>query len=203
MLLYVTVSDGKLNVKNEVYVSIYDSNSSSNKNNQGGYYPQSNNPGSPNLNLPSFLSIPGYNPRPIPQHPRPPSASLFPIGNQLPPPTNSQPNSNPKRVQTLTYPDRNESNTTELSNDLNPVYSESDQPSVNDNHISENPVSGFVNHTDSAVRPISNLTVTLVPIVSVLVVFLVAGVISVVFWKKMCPMKPKSKKSDMVSLYFF
>ena len=54
------------------------------------------------------------------------------------------------------------------------------------------------NATDSTVK--QDLTITIVPVIAVCIVFVVVGVVAIVFRKKICPSRIKSKKANMVSL---
>lgn len=56
---------------------------------------------------------------------------------------------------------------------------------------------------DQAVKSPPDVTVTVVPIISVCVVFLMVGIIALVFRKKIHLGKPKSSKEDIVSRFFF
>lgn len=58
---------------------------------------------------------------------------------------------------------------------------------------------------DQPVKSVSDLTITLAPVVSVCAIFLVVGIIALVFRKKICLGRTKSNKDEMVSyftLYF-
>lgn len=51
---------------------------------------------------------------------------------------------------------------------------------------------------DQPVKSVSDLTVTVVPIVSVCAIFLMVGIIALVFRKKICLGRTKNNKDDMV-----
>lgn len=222
IFLYVTVSDGKLTAKNEIWVNVVNS-TGRDGGPQGGYFPNAaNTRGSSTRNRPPFLPLPGFDSRPRPP-PLPPNFGQFPsIGANQPPlgVGESIQNANKnKRNQTKTYIEddasisnvtRQESKTTLLL-PLNPLvpnfqYPPGTRPNLTSNRINDTPVvnneiSGNV--TESAAEPVSGLTITIIPVTSIFAIFIIIGVMAVIFRKKICPTRISSKKSDMVSYILY
>lgn len=220
MFLYVTVSDGKLTAKNEVWVNIVNSSASA-TGGSGPNFPDKRQPFSTNqgsvLRPPSFLNLPSvFN--------HPPSS----ISNN-PPPLPPQIASRPPIFQQKTYPDFNTAKPSkDLTDSLDPIHTHLLPVNISAN--SANPSIGkpstaysstlppigeegdgfednsiLSNHSplpaDSPVKSLTDLTVTVVPAVSVLAIFLAVAVIALVFRKKICMGRVKGTKDDIVSIF--
>lgn len=215
IFLYVTVTDGKLTAKNEVWVNVV--------NETGLYYPGGGiASGQPKVS-PPFLRFPGYNSRPPP----PPNVNLYnqpTIGNYRPDEQTSQSNNKNRKVQTKTYlePDVDVSNETETntqtkSTQLQPTnplvpkfeYPPGTRPDLKKNsaekdiHLLTNEIDtdgNIANATEGgAVKSVPDLTATIVPVASVCAIFLIVGAIALLFRKKICPSRSTAKKAKMVS----
>lgn len=193
--LYVTVYDGDLMAKTEVWVNILNSTASTLSSYNG--------------KRPPFL--PAFNPRP------PPS-----ISNNPPPiPPGQQPYFHPKPYLDLTtrkpiISTTKKPNTTHLLpvtfNDVNndiDNYSLTTRATTITTSTTTAKRNYFTNEIDAPnetfavdqpVKSVPDLTVTLVPVISVCVIFLIVGGIALIFRKKICLGRTKSAKDDMVSL---
>lgn len=194
--LYVTAYDGQLTAKLEVYVNILNSTSSS-------FSPQS--PKMPHQ-FPGLKSPPGFMPnfnaRPPPAVPKNPPAE---IANN-PPPMPSQPHFLPKTERpaknstTLLRPVKVATN--DVKNELEEETTTTRRSTTK--KTTATPVSGGntnnISPLDQAVKSDPDLTVTIVPIISVCAIFLMVGIIAIVFRKKIHLGKPKAAKDDMVRI---
>lgn len=194
-MFYVTISDGELTAKSEIFVNVINSS----------------NTYTPTRNGPPFLSQPSFDTRPRPLIP--PGLDIFnrPVEN----PANIN-----KRVQTKTYPtddtnsssvDRQNSMTTVLF-PKNPEIPQFEYPSPNKPDLKTNRIDGALqstnenlkhrtNLTDNTVKPVSDLATTIIPVTSIFAIFIIVGIMAVIFRKKICPSRSNSKKANMVSMY--
>ncbi|KYB29498.1 tyrosine kinase receptor Cad96Ca isoform X2 [Tribolium castaneum] len=165
--LYVTASDGELAAKFEVFVNILKDSDPNSSLN----FPGSKQNG---LVPPPFLTIPNFN-----QRPKSPTTA-----------TSRQPHFQPKpNVTTLLRPIK-----------IEPVKNEIDEKeeATTRKITKTTPTVQPLNKTiDQAVKTPPDLAVTVVPIISVCAVFLMVGIIAIVFRKKIHLGKPKSSKDDI------
>lgn len=152
MLLYVTVSDGKLTAKNEVFVNIVNGTAASNR--VGG-----------SVIRPPFYPLPNFG------HRQPPP--LFPTGT-----TPSQ----KIRLQPVTPF----------------VATATTEDTPGSSHTPVEVVNVTTVKTEETVRSPPDLTVTLVPVVSVCAVFLTVVILAVVFRNRIYWVRTKNTKDDMV-----
>lgn len=193
LLLYVTASkNGGIKAMTEVYVNIINSTASK------------TNPSSVNSKRPfPFLTFnSGQPPASIANNPPPypgthryrPNKQDTSIGI-----TNLSHNSSKSQhsVHLLPVKDDEEVDNYINENDQNrEVKSTTEGERSLQTHANENNV---LQPLDQAVRSVPDLTVTLVPIVSVCAIFLAVGIIALVFRKKICLGRTKDSKEDMVS----
>lgn len=165
-------------------------------------------PGSKNniLNNAGFLNINFKQPPPVPKYP-PPN-----IANNPPPNPARQPffqqkiERNPLKSTTSTVllpvkiPDRDIRNELKEDEQVMQEKQENDKKLLEtSNKTSLENKENSVEPVDQAVKSPSDLTVTIVPVISVCIVFLIVGVIAVIFRKKIYLGKPKGSKDDIVS----
>ncbi|XP_030754619.1 tyrosine kinase receptor Cad96Ca [Sitophilus oryzae] len=201
--LYVTMSNGALATKTEVYVNILNSSSP--------YKPPVNRPPFPNSGV--FSPFGGFNPRPqntppgkpsnmppddLPYYNNPPAH----IANN-PPPMPTRP-----RFQEKTYPDRPKkpgrnqtldgNGVDGSSNNLYETTSkEADKDKKKDEKVSEEETNAnSLDPTDSPVKS-PELGGALIPILAVCAIFFTIGVVAVVFRKRINLGKSDEKKDDM------
>ncbi|KAB0802088.1 hypothetical protein PPYR_04274 [Photinus pyralis] len=185
--LYVTAFNGDLPVKTEVWVKIVGSNSRSKASLKTNLNPFSN---TNNRFPPSLLSFTNFNsgqpPASIANNPRPfpGQMSYFPL------PTNK-----PNKTRLLPAQEKqNEADTADNSSieaELTTLTKETTTKryTYETNHINT-PI-------DQPVKSVPDLTITLVPIVSVVAIFLGVGIIALLFRKKICMGRIKESKDDM------
>lgn len=199
--LYVTVSDGDLKAKTEVYVNVLNSSapSSTNRASYPGKLPHP----------PSLFNFPNYGKRP--------SQSVV---NNPPPAIANNPPPQPNRksqAQEKTYPEYENSETPQVrtypqntKTHLLPVAklpeTTSNVPEDTDDVLKDdkkktNIPNNDLSAVDQPVKSASDLTITLAPVVSVCAIFLVVGIVAFVFRKKICFSRTKSSKDDMVSIH--
>lgn len=194
--LYVTVFDGELEAKTEVYVNILNANKKPTT--------SSKFPGQGLIRPPSFPNFPNFNTR-VPQPPAIPDNPPISIINN--------PSMIPKQphFQEKTYPVRKR-NSTQVTTVLRPVTVEdvdnelkTDEKqtttvastTVKDKEELNDLVNRNLLPVDQAVKSQPEIATTVVPIVSVCAVFLTVGIIAFVFRKKIYLGKPKDSKDDM------
>ncbi|XP_077287392.1 tyrosine kinase receptor Cad96Ca isoform X2 [Arctopsyche grandis] len=193
IFLYVTVSDGKLTAKNEIWVNVVNS-TGRDGGPQGGYFPSTaNTRGSSTRNRPPFLPLPGFDSRPR-APPLPPNFGQFPsIGTNQPSLGIGNPIQNGQESKTT------------LLLPLNPLVPKFQYPpgtrhNFTSNRIDDIPVVNNEisrNVTESAAEPVSGLTITIIPVTSIFAIFIIIGVMAVIFRRKICPTRISSKKADM------
>lgn len=194
MFLYVTATDGKLTAKSEVWVNIMNGSS------------PSYTPPSPNRMRPPFLSLPpGFSNRP----PAQPPASMSPSRDERPPPEHplGTPTLRPAN-KTLLQP--------VVINNYYPTFSEElstpkvlvttssttivdDELDVDPNSTNANVTGVFT--TDLPVESPPELSITLIFVLAICAVLLTAGLLAVVFRKKIYFRRTKNTKEDMVSRF--
>lgn len=194
-MFYVTISDGELTAKSEIFVNVINSTNTF--------------PGPPR-NGPPFLPQPVFDNRP---HPLIPGFDIFhrPTENSV---------DKKKIVQTNTYipndtnssnVDRQNSKTTVLL-PKNPEVPQFNHPLTNSPDPKTNRIDGALqsnnedtkrraNSTENVSRPVSDLAATIIPVTSIFAIFIIVGIMAVIFRKKICPSRSNSKKANMVSVY--
>lgn len=70
------------------------------------------------------------------------------------------------------------------------------------NYMDELELENDIFPVDQPVKSVPDLAVTLVPVISVCVIFLIVGGIALIFRKKICLGRTKSTKDDMVSFIY-
>lgn len=183
--LFVTVFDGKLTAKTEVWVNILNSSNSGSgsKGHQAHIHP-------PFLNLSPFNNRPpqsiANNPPPVPRPPGFQQKKTYPDPTQI-----------PDRVHLLPVsPTSQDSQDSERSNKTEGKDGSAfTTQKANTSHSpdSENELVPL----DQPVKSEPDLTITLVPVVSVCAIFLAVGIIALVFRKKICLGRTKGSKEDM------
>ncbi|KAF5289644.1 hypothetical protein FQA39_LY15002 [Lamprigera yunnana] len=190
IMLYVTASDGDLTAKTEVWVNIIGST---------GNRPKS-----------SFTSnINAYAIKHQDNRLRPPALLSFPnfSSGQPPPLIANNPRPYPGQNPTITLNTNNISKT-----HLIPVRNRTDEISNALRNLTRKAESMLIETTtkvlsdernqvtvpiDQTLKSIPELTVTIVPIVSVIAIFLTVGIVALLFRKKICLGRTKDSKEDM------
>lgn len=181
MFLYVTVSDGTLLAKNEVWVNIINGSSPSSS--------KQNRVRPPFLQLPS--NLPGYRPPPsLPSNnlqERPPIE--HPLGTSTPHITAT---SSPTKLHL--QPVMNTTSPVTLSTQIIPDITIASTTTIR-NILSTN-MSMYP--ADMPVKSPPDLTMTLVPVFSVCAIFLTVGILAVIFRKRIYIGRVKNSKEEMV-----
>lgn len=158
-------------------------------------------------NYPSFPSRLNVN-----NYPRPPSLPSFPSFNsgQPPPSIANNPTLFPAQ-RPYFHPPTTNGGTTKLTKiDVetkagNSPANNSKQPTLTSSESTVKPQkdenNGGSQNMDQAVKSVPDLTVTLVPIITVCAIFLAVGTIALVLRKKICFGQTKALKEDMVSIF--
>lgn len=194
MFLYVTVSDGKLTAKSEVWVNIINGSAQSSSPSNGG-----------NRIRPPFLSLPpGFSNRP----PAQPPPSLAPSRDERPPPEHplgtpmAHKPINKTYLLPVNYP------LTPLDNDLPETstihqFTESTtkRATTDDLNSIETNVTG-VFAADLPVQTTPELSLTLIPVLSVCAIFVTLGLLAIIFRKKIYFGRSKTTKEDMVGTHY-
>jgi hypothetical protein len=180
--LYVTASDGDLTAKFEVFADILK---------EQNQLSTPSFPGSKKNSLgpPGFPALPNFNQRPPPVPKNPPPS----ISNNPPPRPHFQQKSR-SNASTLLRPIRIEDVKNELSEETTTT-----RRTTTEADLTTQNYTGNGSLYDQAVKSPPDLTVTVVPIISVCAVFLMVGIIAAVFRKKIHLGKPKGSKDDIVS----
>lgn len=205
----MTVDDGDLIAKTEVYVNILNSTLSTLPLYNGN-----------KLRPPSFLSA--FNPRPPPSIGNNPSPPIPPPGgghHQQQQPYFQQKTyfelttknsilnlSNQKLNTTHLLPIINNSTDGNRSSTSTTVTSQISNVTTTKTIVNDedNIIGGQkdIFPIDRPVKSVPDLAVTLIPIISVCVIFLIVGGVALIFRKKICIGRAKSTKDDMVSVNF-
>ncbi|KAF5299462.1 hypothetical protein FQR65_LT01042 [Abscondita terminalis] len=184
ILFYITATDGDLTAKTEVWVNIVGSSNTRSKSSLSTNNPYSNKHQDNRLRPPTVLSFTNFNsgqpPPAIANNPRP-----YPVQKPLHPinlnktnliPVKDEIDNAPNKFNNTTEPELSSTEaTTKIIEERNEVHLPVDQP----------------------VKSIPDLTITIVPVVSVIAIFLGVGVIALLFRKKICLGRTKESKEDM------
>ncbi|KAJ3640586.1 hypothetical protein Zmor_027142 [Zophobas morio] len=177
--LYVTVSEGDLPTKFEV----------------AAYILKASTADSPPENNKNRFKIPGFPPRPEYEQ-RPPL-----VPNNPPPQIRNYPPPEPlfhPKPSTSTYLRPVKLEPKEVKNDINEDETREQETTTVKNATDVPSTQNYdENKFDQAVKSPPDIAVTVVPIISVCAVFLMVGVIAVVFRKKIHLGKPKGSKDDI------
>ncbi|XP_017781118.1 PREDICTED: tyrosine kinase receptor Cad96Ca [Nicrophorus vespilloides] len=169
--LYVKVSDGHLGAKSEVFARIV--KDSSQPTNRSKIHPPGFLPYPPGFNPPTS-QIPTFPPRPSPGQVPHFQEKTYPEPVVSKNSTHLVPvglQTSTPRVETTSFPQVIPLNETDSDNELIPV--------------------------DRPLKSVPDLAVTLVPVVSVCIIFVIVGSVALVFRKKLCAARAKKCKEDM------
>lgn len=201
LFLYVTVYDGQLTHKSEVWVDIMNTTGLHDPrrpappkipSNMGPGFRAPPPPPNPNFRTPFHPLLQGFPSRPFPK---------LPLHNVQPP--SSQPTSVVAQEVSSTSTTTSTEHTTKALDSSKPLSTEKPGKEDIEDTSAKNKVIAVTTTpvVDDNQAVIRNLALTIIPIVLVCATFLVSAISACVFRKKICKDKKKSKKGDKVSLF--